>query len=162
MANRVLLVVIVSFSVPMACGGGGGDSPLSVRGTWETYVRVDCAKGHECRASYPGAPADFEYDYGATLADCLSELQSTDFEDTVRAYEDAVTHGRTVYDAASARTCFDAWGALGCAAYWQGDESSPACDGIFVGHVVTGGACTLGDECVSGACFGPAGATTCT
>jgi len=165
MPKSVVLAVIVSCVSPVACGGSGGGSsgpPLTVRETWEAYVRVDCAKGHECRASYPGDPADFAYDYGVSVDDCTSELDGPEFAATVQEYEDAVAAGRIVFNGAKARTCFDAWSAQGCVAYWRGDDASPTCGEIFVGQTAAGGACTFGDECVSGICLGSTGAMTCT
>src|SRR4029078_5843188 len=97
----------------VACGGGssssGGTSTATIRGAWETYARVDCAKGHEGRSTQPGTAAEFEYDYGASLAECTAELQDPEFEADVRAYEDAAAHGRLGYDAVNAQTCFEAW-----------------------------------------------------
>lgn len=149
------LIALAVVASPIACGGGGGSSPLSIRGAWETYVRVDCAKGFDCRDSYPGTQAEFEYDYGVSVADCTTELQTTEFNDTVGAYEDAAANGRLTYDAAKARTCFDAWAAQACAPYWNGDDPSPACDMIFKGTLATGATCTIPDECISLTCTVP-------
>ena len=150
------LVAAVALSLT-ACGGngGGGSSPLTISGAWERYVRVDCAKGHECRDSYPGADADFVYDYGVSVADCTTELQDPEFAAAVSSYEAAAADGRLSYDAGKAKTCFDAWAAQGCAAYWDGVDPSPVCDTIFTGTVPRGGACTIPDECVSATCDVP-------
>jgi len=149
------LVALALIGPFMSCGGGGdGGTPLSIRGAWETYVRVDCAKGHECRATYPGTDADFIYDYGASVADCTSELQDPDFLAAVTTYEDAAAAGRLSYDAGKAKTCFDAWAAQDCAAYWQGTDPSPSCEMIFKGTLATGAACTIPDECASATCTG--------
>jgi len=156
MARAWLLVVLAILGSPIACGGSGSSTtPLTIRGAWETYVRVDCAKGHECRDSYPGTQADFEYDYGTSVTDCTTELEDPEFAATVAAYEDAAANGRLTYDAAKAKTCFDAWAAQACAPYWNGDDPSPTCDMIFKGTIPTGGACTIPDECVSGSCTIP-------
>jgi hypothetical protein len=37
------LVTVAVTGAFISCGGGGGGTPLSIRGTWETYARVDCA-----------------------------------------------------------------------------------------------------------------------
>jgi hypothetical protein len=154
MKHGRLLVALAVTCVPTACGGGSGSSNMlsSIRGVWEAYVRVDCAKGHECRAEYPGTQADFEFDYGASVAECTSDIQSPEFEAAVSAYEEAAAAGRLSYDAAKAKTCFDAWAAQGCGPYWLGTDPSPVCDEIFKGTVATGGACTIPDECVSATC----------
>jgi len=151
-----LFVALAIIGSPIACGGGGGSStPLTIRGAWETYVRVDCAKGFECRDSYPGTAAEFEYDYGTSVADCTTELETQEFADTVTAYEDAAANGRLTYDAAKAKTCFDAWAAQSCAPYWNGDAPSPACAMIYKGTIPTGGDCTIPGECVSATCTVP-------
>jgi hypothetical protein len=120
------LVAAVALALT-ACGGngGGGSSPLTISGAWERYVRVDCAKGHECRDSYPGADADFVYDYGVSVADCTTELQDPEFAAAVNSYEAAAADGRLSYDAGKAKTCFDAWAAQGCAAYWRRRRPEP-------------------------------------
>jgi hypothetical protein len=152
---RRLLAALTLALVPVACDSGGG-GPLTIRGTWETFIRVDCNKGHECRDSYPGTQAEFEDEFGASNAACVSVLQDPAFDEEIDAYEAAAANGRLTYDAGSAQTCLDAWRAQSCPDYWQSvDDPSPACDVIFRGTIPAGGACTIPDECISAACEVP-------
>jgi hypothetical protein len=114
-----------------ACGGGGGPIPIDQLGT--RVEQVGCDYGVRC-GEYPD------------VATCLSAVTDT----TPQLVAD-VKSGKTLYDAAKAGTCLDAFASFGC------NQSSvnvapAACDETFTGTVPVGGACVSAQQCASATC----------
>jgi hypothetical protein len=114
-----------------ACGGGGGPIPIDQLGA--RVEQVVCDYGVRC-GEYPD------------VATCKTAVTDT----TPQLVAD-VRSGKTLYDAAKAGTCIDAYASFGC------DESSmnvapAACDEAFKGTVPVGGACVSTQQCASSTC----------
>jgi hypothetical protein len=75
--------------------------------------------------------------------------------------EAAYKAGKLAYDAALARDCIDAWGALSCDATQQPPGALAVCDDVITGTLAQGETCAFDRECVSDNCVAPSCSMAC-
>ena len=128
------LVVLVL----LGCGGGGADE-LAIEDYHAEYETALCRNSAAC-----GVFVDEAHCAGATF--------DTGFNYSAATLVGGVVAGLIAYDAAQARACIDAIAARSCA--WnEALFDEPACETVFTGTVIDGGACNGPAECVSGHCL---------
>jgi hypothetical protein len=151
-----IAVVILSLTFALsACDDGGKAGPkLAIEDVEREYHNLFCEKIESCEF---GAYFSIVINDRQGCLDFLASLQEREIG--IGDLVDAVNEGRIEYDAGKAHACIEAMRAMSCPEF--GEKEPEVCLGVFSGTVADGGACTLGEECVSGYCNKAACPGTC-
>lgn len=141
--SNLALFSLVLFSLALAgCPSSttpGSDVPIERLGA--QYGNVTCEVIRDCYGDAIVALIS-----GATTqAACEMRAEAGYLNAALPRYQAAIAMGTMSYDATQAGACIDALRAEGCAVVSA--RTPPECDRLFVGHVATGGACALDEEC---------------
>jgi hypothetical protein len=129
-------------------GDDGPSDGTGPAGFVTAFAQSECAKAHECEASFPpDVGVTFEQIFGTNLTECETIALDYYQPDAVRA---AVENGTIDYDRDAAEACLADmnWGT--CTQFFDGNSPLPAACGMaLAGNVADGGQCVVDFECSS-------------
>lgn len=125
--------------------GLGDPSAATASDLLASIALLDCQEAFSCSASYPGD--SFADDYGGSINECVND--SVDGDDLATIDGD-IADGVIGFDGDAATDCLNGIAYSDCVTYWDnGTELPDACDVVFIGTVVDGGACNVDFDCAS-------------
>jgi hypothetical protein len=147
-ACRRIGVVVFACAAAAGCGGGGTPEPL---GQFESqFVAAFCQRVLACCSSAEFAAVGLQI---VDQASCETAFAPGP-QSALGSGPGLVDAGLATYNGDAARACLDAVAALPCG-MWRSPlmpPNVPQCDGVFVGTLPAGSACTSSPECASDFC----------
>lgn len=152
---RISLGALVGSALVLSGCPSSSTQTVPIEDLGATYGSVSCDIVADCYGEAIVAVLVGATDHGA----CVARAEAAYTNGALPRYQAAIAMGTLTYDGSQAGACVDALRGLGCEAI--ASRTPSACDSLFVGHVATGGACALDEECegaaycrVEGACPG--------
>jgi len=155
---KTLLATCVATAMLVALAGCGSSSSGGVTPVALTDFASESAKA-TCAHIYKCCDATERMDntaWGTTEAECVT-MQTPVVTTALATVQAGVDAGRITFHGDRARKCLDNTAALSCDwGLFFNAKYVPDCMHVFDGTVMTGGTCTMDEECMSGWC-GPTG-----
>lgn len=129
-------------------GGGGSSMTLTPAGFLAQIGMEYCDESFRCKGTYPGGPAAFAQDFGATVQTCYGGVEAYYQPQLV---EQSIAAGRVVFTAAAAQACLDGIEyPQSCGTFWEESAEFPQVCGLaLVGTLPDGAACVSLFDCAN-------------